>query len=80
MPTAFVKGNVVGYAVMEKRTGWGAEYAADVRNGEWEYQAFNAQGQPNAQANIKACFECHKPKGSDDFVFSLAAIKAQAAK
>ena len=31
---------LAGIAVMEKRTGWGAEYADDVRNGEWEYQAF----------------------------------------
>src|SRR5262249_54368307 len=33
---------VAGIAVMEKRTGWGAEYAAEMRNGEWEYQAFKA--------------------------------------
>ena len=30
----FVKGSLFGYGVMEKRTGWGAEYPADFRNGE----------------------------------------------
>ena len=35
---------IAGIAVMEKRTGWGAEYAADMRNGEWEYRAFKADG------------------------------------
>ena len=38
----FIKGELVGYTVMEKRAGWGAEYADDIRNGEWEYQAFKA--------------------------------------
>lgn len=28
--------------VMEKRTGWGAQYAPEKRNREWEYQASNA--------------------------------------
>lgn len=32
----FIKGDLIGYTVMEKRTGWGAEYADDIRNGEWE--------------------------------------------
>ena len=38
----FIKGNLIGYTVMEKRTGWGTEYPDDIRNGEWEYQAFKA--------------------------------------
>jgi hypothetical protein len=41
----FMKGDLIGYTVMEKRTGWGAEYADDMRNGEWEYQAFKADKQ-----------------------------------
>ena len=32
----FMKGDLVAYTVMEKRKGWGAEYANDLRNGEWE--------------------------------------------
>jgi plastocyanin len=59
---------------MEKRSGWGAEYSPDMRNGEWEYQAFNAQGQPNPKANIKACFTCHLPHAKQDFVISLAKL------
>ena len=48
----FIKTNIIGYAVMEKRTGWGTEYPDNVRNGEWEYQAFKAdktqhRGQPH---------------------------------
>src|SRR5687768_9203790 len=38
----FIKDKLIGYTVMEKRTGWGAEYPDDVRNGDWEYRAFKA--------------------------------------
>src|SRR5262245_35985866 len=71
----FVKGERVGVNVMEKRTGWGVEYAADLRNGEWEYAAFSVDGKLNETANYKACFQCHKPHEAQDFVISLASLK-----
>ena len=39
----FQKGDLVAYTVMEKRDGWGTEYKDDIRNGEWEYQAFGPE-------------------------------------
>ena len=65
----FVKGDLNGYAVMEKRNGWGTEYPETLRNGEWEYQAFTPAKAVNANAKLNTCFECHLPKKSDDFVF-----------
>jgi cytochrome P460 len=62
---------IAGIAVMEKRTGWGTEYADDIRNGEWEYQAFKADKTVNDKANLKSCFTCHKPLDKQDFVFSF---------
>jgi plastocyanin len=72
----FDKGDIVGYAVMEKRKGWGAGYPAEWRNGEWEYAAFTKDKQANAKANagIQACFVCHKPHEGQDFVMSLASL------
>jgi plastocyanin len=72
----FVKKDIVGHTVMEKRTGWGTEYPAEWRNGEWEYAAFTADMRPNpkANANIKACFDCHKPHEKLDFVITLAKL------
>jgi plastocyanin len=72
----FVRGDLVAFTVMEKRAGWGAEYPAEWRNGEWEYALFNPAGVLNQKANYKACFECHKPHEKQDFVISLAALKA----
>ena len=66
----FVKGDLVAYTVMEKRAGWGTEYPAEWRNGEWEYAVFGADGKLNEKANYKGCFECHKPHEKTDYVIS----------
>ena len=71
----FIKGDLVAYTVMEKRAGWGAEYPDDIRNGEWEYQAFKADKSPNDKAVLKNCFTCHKPYDKQDFVFSFDKMK-----
>jgi hypothetical protein len=42
----------------------------EIRNGDWLYQAFTADGKPNEKANLAACFQCHKPLDKQDFVFS----------
>lgn len=74
----FVKGDLIALTVMEKRSGWGAEYPAEWRNGEWEYAAFNPAGVLNEKANYKACFQCHKPHEKADYVISLAALRGTA--
>jgi plastocyanin len=74
----FIKGDLVGITVMEKRTGWGTEYPDDIRNGEWEYAAFTADQKFNDKANYKACFQCHKPHAKMDYVISLARLEGKA--
>jgi Cytochrome P460 len=71
----FIKGPLIGYAVMEKRDGWGTEYSDDIRNGEWEYQAFKSDKSVNDKAVLKNCFTCHKPLDKQDFVFSFETMK-----
>jgi plastocyanin len=75
----FVKGDPIAATVMEKRAGWGTEYPAEWRNGEWEYAAFSLDGKLNTQANYKACFECHKPHEARDFVISYSQIAGKMA-
>ena len=74
----FMKGNLIGYAVMEKRTGWGSEYPDNLRNGEWEYQSFKPDKTVNTAANLGACFNCHKPLDKQDFVYLYDKMKAAA--
>jgi plastocyanin len=74
----FRKGDLVAYTVMEKRSGWGAEYPPEIRNGEWEYQVFGPGKSVNDKANLKTCFQCHKPHAGQDFVISLARLSGTA--
>ena len=77
----FIKGKPMGVTVMEKRAGWGASVPEAWRNGDWQYAAYTADGQPNEKANagIKGCFECHLPHAKQDFVISLAGLSGTAA-
>lgn len=72
----FVKGDMAGITIMEKRAGWGTEYPPDLRNGEWEYAIFTPDGKLNEKANYKGCFTCHKPHEKQDYVISLAKVAA----
>jgi plastocyanin len=76
----FVKGKPIGVTVMEKRPGWGASVPEAWRNGDWQYASFLPDGKPNekANANIKACFDCHKPHEKQDYVISLASLAGTA--
>jgi hypothetical protein len=65
-----VRGRLDRIVVMEKRAGWGAEYPPELRNGEWEYARFGADGTQSPNVKYDACFQCHRPKSNQDFVFS----------
>jgi hypothetical protein len=69
-------GKLFRYVVMEKRAGWGAEYPPEKRNGEWEFQAFNADKSVNRNQNLDRCFACHKGQAQQDFVFTLDRMKS----
>jgi len=69
-------GKVFRYVVMEKRPGWGAKYPPAKRNGEWEYQAFNADRSVNTNEDVGRCFACHRGQEENDFVFTLDRMKS----
>ncbi len=69
-------GMLFRYVVMEKRTGYGAEYPPELRNGEWEFQAFNADKSVNQNENVSRFFSCHKSREQQDFVFTLDQMKS----
>ena len=68
-------GELYRYVVMEKRSGWGTQYPESYRNGEWEYQAYNADGSVNDRENLIRCFQCHKSEAPNDFVFTFEHMK-----
>ena len=73
-----IKNELLSFNVMQKGKGWGAEYSDTLRNGEWEYRAFNADHTPNDRARLTACFECHKSQESHDFVHAYEKLTTAA--
>jgi hypothetical protein len=66
------------FRVKEKRTGWGSEYPPSKRKGEWEYQAFLADGKVDGRVDLDDCFQCHKNGDGVNFMFTAAQLKSAA--
>jgi len=64
-----VRDNLVMIAVMQKEQGWGAQYPEAIRNGNWEYAAYNTDGSV-ADTDINTCLACHAPLSKTNFLFS----------
>jgi hypothetical protein len=72
----FIKTELKAFRVMEKRTGWGIEYPASKRNGEWEYQAFLSDGRVDGHVDLDVCFQCHKSGDSVNFMFTTGQLNS----
>jgi len=74
----FIKADLIGFGVMEKRTGWGTEYPDELRNGEWEFAHFTPDKKLSDKMNFVTCFQCHKSQANNDFLFTFEKLKAAA--
>jgi len=57
-------------AVMEREEGWGDEYPAGLRNGNWEFATFKPDGSV-ADKDLNACRACHAPLEATNHLFSI---------
>jgi hypothetical protein len=71
----YMKGNLAAVNVMQKKSGWGEEIPAPIRNGDWVYQSFTPDGKANDKANLTSCYQCHLPFAREDFLTNLAKLK-----
>jgi plastocyanin len=70
----FIKDKLVAVNSMQKKTGWGQDIPAEVRNGDWIYQSFSPEGKVNDKANLTSCYQCHLPFVKDDYLTNLAKL------
>jgi cytochrome c553 len=75
-----VAGAVQSYNGMESRQGWDKDIPALLRNGNWDYALFTADGQRQDQLNQAQCLACHKPAAADSYVFTITQLRTAAAK
>lgn len=64
--------------LMASATGWGEDFPAMLRNGNWQYAAYTGEGKAN-RVNQAPCLACHKVLEAKSHVFTLGTI-AEAAK
>ena len=69
------RGNLTNIFLMEKRTGWGAQYGPEIRNGEWEYAIFTPAGVRAENRNTQPCMTCHLPRAGNDFLMLPATAR-----
>ncbi|MCU4179682.1 cytochrome P460 family protein [Bosea sp. BH3] len=58
------------YFVMEKGVNWGADFPAEVRNGDWHFQQFDLNRQVRRTATGDRCMSCHGSQARSDFLFT----------
>jgi hemoglobin len=64
-----VRGELKKIFLMAKGEGWGATYPdAALRNGDWVYAAYLADGATPAPDDLITCRACHLPHAEKDFV------------
>jgi hypothetical protein len=64
------EGDFTAIFVMEKQFGWGQGQPPDMRNGDWDYAAFKADGTLNPETKTDGCFACHNNRPAHDFTFT----------
>jgi len=64
-----IKDKLALVGVMQREEGWGTQYPQAIRNGNWEYAAFNGDGS-TADSDVNACLACHAPLRKTNFLFS----------
>jgi cytochrome c553 len=73
-----IAGPVQSYAGMELRNNWGNDIPLLLRNENWDYALFAADGKRRDELNEAQCLACHKPKETDNFVFTMKQLREAA--
>ena len=64
------EGKVFRYFVMEKGDGWGADYDAARRTGDWQFQWFLPDKTVNPNENTARCQACHQNQAGSEYLFT----------
>ncbi len=73
----FIKDKLVAVNPMIKKKGVADGIPAAIRNGDWLYQSFTADGQVNEKANLTACYQCHLPYAKEDYLTNLSKLSGK---
>lgn len=63
-------GALYRYFVMEKGSGWGADYDERRRTGDWQFQWFWPDKTINMSENTARCQSCHQGQADSDYLYT----------
>ncbi len=69
-----LQGNLAIVAVMEKQKGWGDKFPPGLKNGDWDFATFKADGDV-VKKDLNTCRACHSPLRNFQNVFSYEHLK-----
>ncbi len=63
-----IKADLLRVFVMGKNAGWGQDVPESLRNGNWVYASYLADGRARGPEDTATCRACHLPLANKDFV------------
>lgn len=74
----FEKDKLLFFTAMERDKGWGDAIPQELRNENWRYAVFTAEGKAREGVAEARCLACHKPKDAESYLFTLKELAARA--
>ncbi|RYE42019.1 MAG: hypothetical protein EOP24_34455 [Hyphomicrobiales bacterium] len=66
---------VFRYFVMEKKDGWGTDFAPARRTGDWQFQHFKPDRSIVMSENTARCQSCHQSRAGEQHLYTLSDMK-----
>lgn len=66
-----VRDKFAAIAVMQKEKGWGDKFAAEFKNGDWDFAIFSPKGERLVKKDLNKCRSCHAPHKETQHLYSL---------
>jgi Cytochrome P460 len=70
------EGEVFRYFVMQKGNGWGGDYDATRKTGDWQFQWFKPDRSINMSENTARCQSCHQARADNEYLYTFDQMKA----
>jgi cytochrome c553 len=72
----YVQEKLLFFTAMARGAGWGKDIPELLRNGDWNYAIFTAEGKQRPGVNQAPCLACHKPLDDVSYTFTLKELAA----
>lgn len=76
----YIPNQLLSHTVMQRGDGWGKDIPAMLRNEDWNYAVFQANGAARPGINHAECLACHKAQDEVNYLFTMKELRDVALK